>query len=137
MYLLKRLTINKIVKIKSFVLVLINTDVISCNIVSLIIVYVIKSLKHGYLNGFIRYINKSVPEHSILASVSMIGTLNRYLKKNETYESPYLKYNSCDAFNSYLKCKGSLIAVEHIGDKKYYHTFEKVYKTELETESPI
>jgi 5-methylcytosine-specific restriction endonuclease McrA len=102
--------------------------------------YVIKSsltLKHDYFNGFIEHINKYVPEHSKLAINSMIGTFNRNLKKHETWKSISFTPNSCDAFNSYLKYKGSFIDVKHIGDIKYYHTFEKMFNTQLETESPI
>ena len=45
--------------------------------------------------------------------------------------------NSCDAFNTYLKHKGCFINVKTINDTKYYHTFEKIFNTNLETESPI
>ena len=45
--------------------------------------------------------------------------------------------NSCEAFNTFLKYKGCFIDVKTINDKKYYHTFEKTYNTNLENQSPI
>ena len=94
-------------------------------------------MKHDYFNKFIQHVCDKVPEYSKLAINSMIGMFNRNLKKNETWKSISFTPNSCDAFNSYLKYKGSFIEVKHIEDKKYYHTFEKIFKTDLETESPI
>ncbi len=63
----------------------------------------------------------------------MIDTFNRRRRK-ETWKSISFTPNSCDAFNSYLKYYGSFIEVKHIGEQKYYHTFEKIYKIDLETE---
>jgi hypothetical protein len=67
----------------------------------------------------------------------MIGTFNRNLKKNETWKSVSFTPNSCDAFNSYLKYTGAFIEVKHIEGKKYYHTFEKIYKTIVQNISLI
>ncbi len=41
------------------------------------------------------------------------------------------------SINTYLNNKGCFIDVKTINDTKYYHTFEKVFNTNLETESPI
>ena len=67
----------------------------------------------------------------------MIGNFNINKKKHETWKSISFTSNSCDAFNSYIKYNGSFIEVKYIENTKYYHTFEKIYKTDLETESPI
>ncbi len=102
--------------------------------------YVIKSsltLKHDYFNGFIKHICDNVPEHSELAINGMIGSFNKNLTKHETWKSLSFTPNSCDAFNSYINYNGSFIEVKTIDNQKYYHTFEKVIQSDLETESPI
>jgi hypothetical protein len=67
----------------------------------------------------------------------MIGNFKPNLNKRERWNSKTFTSNSCDAFNTYLKYKGCFIDVKTINNTKYYHTFEKVFNTNLETESPI
>jgi hypothetical protein len=67
----------------------------------------------------------------------MIGNFKPNLNKRERWNSKTFTSNSCDAFNTYLKHKGCFIDVKTINNTKYYHTFEKVFNTNLETESPI
>ena len=102
--------------------------------------FVIKSsltLKHNHFNKFIQHVSDKVPAYSKLAINSMIGNFNINKKKHETWKSISFTSNSCDAFNSYIKYNGSFIEVKYIENTKYYHTFEKIYETDLETESPI
>ena len=67
----------------------------------------------------------------------MIGNFKPNLNKRERCISKTFTSNSCDAFNTYLKHKGCFIDVKTINNTKYFHTFEKVFNTNLETESPI
>ena len=102
--------------------------------------YVIKSslsLPRNYYNKFIDYCYKNITDYSKLAINSMIGNFKPNLNKRERWISKIFSSNSCDAFNTYLKYKGCFIDVKTINNTKYYHTFEKVFNTNLETESPI
>ena len=67
----------------------------------------------------------------------MIGSFEPNLTIRETWRSKIFTSDSCEAFNSYITLKGCFIDVKKIGDKLYYHTFEKSYKTTLDTELPI
>ena len=67
----------------------------------------------------------------------MIGNFKPNLNKRDKWYSKVFTNNSCDAFNSYLKYKGCFIDVKTIDNNKYYHTFEKSYSTNLETQAPI
>ncbi len=80
---------------------------------------------------------KNIKDYSKLAINSMIGNFKPNLNKRERWNSKTFTSNSCDAFNTYLKHKGCFIDVKTINNTKYYHTFEKVFNTNLETESPI
>jgi DNA replication protein DnaC len=102
--------------------------------------FVIKSsltIKHDYLNKFIHHVDKHIKGYNKLAINGMIGKFAINLNKNESWKSKVLTSNSCEAFNSYIMHKGSFIDVKYIGDKKYYHTFEKIIKSDMETEAPI
>ncbi len=67
----------------------------------------------------------------------MIGNFKPNLNKSERWNSKTFTSNSCEAFNTFLNYKGCFIDVKTINDKKYYHTFEKQYNTNLENQSPI
>jgi hypothetical protein len=67
----------------------------------------------------------------------MIGNFKPNLNKRERWNSKTFTSNSCEAFNTYLNNKGCFIDVKTINNTKYYHTFEKQFNTNLETESPI
>ena len=102
--------------------------------------YVIKSslsLTKDYYNKFIDYCYKNIESYSKLAINSMIGNFKPNLNKREKWYSKVFTNNSCDAFNSYLKFKGCFIDVKTINNIKYYHTFEKSYSTNLETQTPV
>ena len=102
--------------------------------------FVIKSslsLPRNYYNKFIDYCYKNIKDYSKLAINSMIGNFKPNLNKRERWNSKTFTSNSCEAFNTYLNNRGSFIDVKIINNTKYYHTFEKVYNTNLETESPI
>jgi len=102
--------------------------------------YVIKSsltLKKDYYNKFIDYCYTNIKDYSKLAINSMIGNFKPNLNKREKWHSKVFTNNSCDAFNSYLKFKGCFIDVKTINDNKYYHTFEKSYSSNLETQAPL
>jgi len=102
--------------------------------------YVIKSslsLPSNYYNKFINYCSKSIKDFNKLAINSMIGNFKPNVNKRERWISKTFSSSSCDAFNTYLNYKGSFIDVKVINDKRYYHTFEKIYNTSLETEAPI
>jgi len=102
--------------------------------------YVIKSsltIKKNYYNKFIDYCYSNIKDYSKLAINSMIGNFKPNLNKREHWNSKTFTSNSCEAFNTFLKYKGCFIDVKTINDKKYYHTFEKTYNTNLENQSPI
>ena len=102
--------------------------------------YVIKSslsLPSNYYNKFIDYCSKNIKDFNKLAINSMIGNFKPNVNKRERWISKTFSSSSCDAFNTYLNYKGSFIDVKIINDKRYYHTFEKIYNTSLETEAPI
>jgi uncharacterized protein YfcZ (UPF0381/DUF406 family) len=65
----------------------------------------------------------------------MIGNFKPNLNKREHWNSKTFTSNSCEAINTYLNNKGCFIDVKTIDNTKYYHTFEKVFNTNLETES--
>ena len=95
------------------------------------------SLKKDYYNKFIDYCYTKFKDYSKLAMNSMIGNFKPNLKKREKWHSKVFTNNSCDAFNSYIKFKGCFIVVKTINDNKYFHTFEKSYSSNLETQLPI
>ncbi len=106
----------------------------------IIIKYVIKaslSLPKNYYNKFIDRCYKNIKDYSKLAINSMIGNIKPNLNKRERWHSKTFTSNSCEAFNTYLNNKGCFIDVKPINNTKYYHTFEKGFNTDLETESPI
>jgi len=102
--------------------------------------YVIKSslsIKKDYYNKFIDYCYNNIKDYSKLAINSMIGNFKPNLNKREHWNSKIFTSNSCEAFNTYITYKGCFIDVKTINDKKYYHTFEKTYNSNLENQSPI
>ena len=102
--------------------------------------YIIKSsltIKKNYYNKFIDYCYNNIKDYSKLAINSMIGNFKPNLNKREKWISKTFSSNSCDAFNTYLSYNGCFINVMNINNTRYYHTFEKVYNTNLENQSPI
>jgi len=102
--------------------------------------YVIKSsltLPKNYYNKFIDYCYNNIKDYNKLAINSMIGNFKPNLNKREIWFSKSFSESSCDAFNTYVKYQGCFIDVKTINNKRYYHTFQKAYNTNLETESPI
>ena len=102
--------------------------------------FVIKSsltLKKDYYNKFIDYCYNNIKDYDKLAINSMIGNFKPNRNKNERWFSGVFTNNSCDAFNSYLINKSCFIDVKTINNVRYYHTFNKSYSTNLETQSPI
>ncbi len=95
------------------------------------------SLPSNYYNKFIDYCYKNIKDYSKLAINSIIGNFKPNLNKRERWNSKTFTSNSCDAFNTYLKHKCCFIDVKTINNTKYFHTFEKVFNTNLETESSI
>jgi len=67
----------------------------------------------------------------------MIGNFKPNRTKNERWFSGVFTSQSTEAFNSYLINKSCFIDVKTINDVRYYHTFNKSYSTNIETESPI
>ncbi len=67
----------------------------------------------------------------------MIGNFKPNLNKRERWNSKTFTSNSCEAFNTYLNIKGCFIYVKTTNNTKYCHTLEKIFNTNLETESPI
>ena len=102
--------------------------------------YVVKSslsLPKSYYNGFIDYCYNNITNYEKLAVNSMIGNFKPNMNKRELWKSKIFTSDSCEAFDSYLALKGCFIDVKKIGDNIYYHTFEKSFKTTMETELPI
>jgi hypothetical protein len=66
----------------------------------------------------------------------MIGNFKPNLNKRERWNSKTFTSNICEAFNTYLNNTGCFIDAKTINDTKYCHTFENVFNTNLETESP-
>ena len=102
--------------------------------------YVVKSslsLPKSYYNNFIDYCYNNITNYEKLAVNSMIGNFKPNMNKRELWKSKIFTSDSCEAFDSYLTLKGCFIDVKKIGDNIYYHTFEKSYKTTMETELPI
>jgi hypothetical protein len=87
------------------------------------------SLPKMYYNNFIDYCYDNIKNHEKLAVNSMIGNFKPNMTKREMWRSKIFTGDSCEAFNSYITLKGCFIDVKKIGDKLYYHTFEKTYKT--------
>jgi hypothetical protein len=67
----------------------------------------------------------------------MIGNFKPNKNKNEPWFSNVFTSDSTEAFNSYSINKSCFIDVKIINDVRYYHTFNKSYYTNLETQSPI
>ncbi len=63
----------------------------------------------------------------------MIGNFKPNLNKRERRNSKTFTSNICEAFNTYFNNTGCFIDVKTINDTKYYHTFENVFNTNLET----
>ena len=102
--------------------------------------FVIKSsltLKKDYYNKFIDYCYSNIKNYNKLAINSMIGNFKPNRNKNERWFSGVFTSESTEAFNSYLINKSCFIDVKTINDVRYYHTFNKSYSTNIETESPI
>jgi 5-methylcytosine-specific restriction endonuclease McrA len=102
--------------------------------------FVIKSsltLKKDYYNKFIDYCYSNIKDYDKLAINSMIGNFKPNKTKNEHWFSGVFTSDSTEAFNSYLINDSCFIDVKTINDVRYYHTFNKSYSTNLETESPI
>ena len=102
--------------------------------------FVIKSsltLKKDHYNKFIDYCYSNIKNYEKLAINSMIGNFKPNVNKRERWNSGIFTSNSDEAFNSYLKNNCCFIDVKVIDDKRYYHTFQKMYNTNIETESPI
>ncbi len=102
--------------------------------------YVIKSsltLQKNYYNKFIDYCYNNIEDYNKLAINAMIGNFKPNLNKREIWFSKSFSESSCDAFNNYVNFHGYFIDVRTINNKRYYHTFQKAYNTNLETEAPI
>ena len=102
--------------------------------------YVIKSsltIPSNYYNKFIEYCYKNITNYEKLAINCMIGNFKPNMNKREHWLSKIFTGDSCEAFNSYITYQSCFIDVMKIDDKLYYHTFEKSYKTVMETEQPI
>jgi len=67
----------------------------------------------------------------------MIGNFKPNKTKNERWFSSVLTHDSCEAFNSYLKNNSCFIDVKTIAEKRVYHTFNKSYSSNIETQAPI
>jgi hypothetical protein len=107
------------------------------NIIKLNNIKSLLSLQNNFYNKFIDHCYKNIKDNSKLAINSMKGNFKPNSNKRERWNSKTFTSNNCDAFNTHLKFKGCFIDVKTINDTKYYHTFEKVFNTNLEIESPI
>jgi hypothetical protein len=102
--------------------------------------YVIKSsltIPRDYYNKFINYCYDNITNYEKLAVNAMVGNFKPNMNKRELWISKIFTGDSCEAFDTYLKQKSCFIDVVKIEDKLYYHTFNKINKTIMETEQPI
>lgn len=107
--------------------------------------YVILSsftLKHDYFNEFIDSCRSgSLKKYGLdkLAINSMIGNFNVNLNKNVHTRTIAIVKNNCDAYQHFFKNQANqpFMKTFKINNETYYHIYENIKRTNMETESPI